>query len=56
MAGVVSIFEPLQNNLAVIDLSVPLNGVMTIAEEVDSQLGQAMDSYAVEAQLSSAPA
>jgi CheY-like chemotaxis protein len=52
----VSIFETLQKNLAVIDFSILLNGVMTIADEVDSQLSQAMDSYAAEAQFSSAPA
>jgi len=42
----VSIFETLQNNLATIDFSVLLLGVMTIADEVDSQLSQAMESYA----------
>ena len=41
----VSIFETLQKNLASIDFSVLLNGVMTIADEVDSQLSQAMDCY-----------
>jgi CheY-like chemotaxis protein len=41
----VCIFQTLQNNLATIDFSVLLIGVMTIADEVDSQLGQAMDSY-----------
>jgi hypothetical protein len=41
----VSIFQILQNNLASIDFSVLLIGVMTIADEVDSQLSQAMDSY-----------
>jgi ActR/RegA family two-component response regulator len=41
----VSIFKTLQSNLANIDFSVVLIGVMTIADEVDSQLGQAMDSY-----------
>jgi hypothetical protein len=41
----VSIFQILQNNLASIDFSVLLIEVMTIADEVDSQLSQAMDSY-----------
>jgi len=40
-----SIFQMLQNNLASIDFSLLLFGVMTIADEVDSQLSQAMDSY-----------
>jgi hypothetical protein len=38
----VSIFETLQNNLASTDYSVLLLGVMTIADEVDLQLRQAM--------------
>jgi DNA-binding response OmpR family regulator len=41
----VSIFDTLQHNLATIDFSVLLIGVMTIADEIDSQLSQAMDSY-----------
>jgi CheY-like chemotaxis protein len=41
----VCIFETLQNNLATIDFSIVLIGVMTIADEIDSQLSQAMDSY-----------
>ena len=41
----VSIFQTLQNNLASIDFSVLLTGVMAIADEVDSQLSQAMESY-----------
>jgi hypothetical protein len=41
----VSIFQTLQNNLASIDFSVLLIGVMTVADEVDSQLSQAMASY-----------
>lgn len=44
----VSIFQTLQNNLANIDFSVLLIGVMTIADEIDSQLSQAMASYVVE--------
>jgi hypothetical protein len=41
----VCIFDTLQNNLASIDFSVLLIGVMTIADEIDSQLSQAMDSF-----------
>ena len=41
----VSIFNTLQNNLATIDFSILLIGVMTIADEVDSQLSQAMSRY-----------
>ncbi len=44
----VSIFHTLQRNLANIDFSVLLIGVMTIADEVDSQLSQAIDSYLAE--------
>jgi DNA-binding response OmpR family regulator len=44
----VSIFQTLQNNLANIDFSVLLIGVMTIADEVDSQLSQAMKCYIAE--------
>jgi CheY-like chemotaxis protein len=52
----VSIFETLQKNLACIDFSILLNGVMTIADEVDSQLSQAMDSYIEESLLEPTPA
>jgi DNA-binding response OmpR family regulator len=38
----VSIFETLQNNLPNIDFSVLLQGVMAIADEIDSQLSQAV--------------
>jgi len=41
----VSIFSTLQNNLAKVDFSQVLLDVMTIADEVDSQLKQAMASY-----------
>jgi YesN/AraC family two-component response regulator len=44
----VCIFDTLQKNLATIDFSVLLIGVMTIADEVDSQLSQAMDSFIAE--------
>lgn len=47
----VSIFNTLQNNLASIDFSVLLIGVMTIADEVDSQLSQAMRSYIAESKV-----
>jgi len=45
----VSIFQTLQNNLNSLDYSTLLIGVMTIADEVDSQLSQAMRCYATEA-------
>ena len=44
----VSIFQTLQKNLANIDFSVLLIDVMTIADEIDSQLSQAMTSYVAE--------
>jgi CheY-like chemotaxis protein len=50
----VSIFETLQRNLASIDFSILLNAVMTIADEVDTQLSQAMDSYIGESLLEAA--
>jgi DNA-binding response OmpR family regulator len=52
----VSIFNTLQKNLASIDFSVLLIGVMTIADEVDSQLGQAMKSYISESKVDALPA
>jgi ActR/RegA family two-component response regulator len=52
----VSIFNTLQNNLASIDFSVLLIGVMTIADEVDSQLSQAMKSYIAESLEDALPA
>lgn len=52
----VSIFNTLQNNLASIDFSVLLIGVMTIADEVDSQLSQAMKSYIAESLADVLPA
>ncbi len=45
----VSIFQTLQNNLFRIDFSLLLLGVMAIADEVDSQLAQAMTAYVKEA-------
>ncbi len=44
----VTIFHTLQQNLGTIDFSVLLLGVMTIADEVDSQLSQAMTGYTAE--------
>jgi hypothetical protein len=41
----VSIFNTLQNNLPRVDFSQVLLDIMTIADEVDSQLEQAMHSY-----------
>jgi CheY-like chemotaxis protein len=41
----VSIFHTLQNNLVNIDYSVLLVGVMTIADEIDFQLSQAITSF-----------
>jgi len=41
----ISIFSTLQNNLSNIDFSLLLIGVMTIADEIDSQLSQAMKSF-----------
>jgi hypothetical protein len=41
-------FRTLQKNLATIDFSVLLIGVMTIADEVDSQLSQAMKRFTAE--------
>jgi hypothetical protein len=41
----ISIFSTLQDNLANIDFSLLLVGVMTIADEVDSQLSQAVKSF-----------
>jgi DNA-binding response OmpR family regulator len=52
----VSVFETLHKHLAIIDFGILLNGIMTIAEEVDSQLGQAMDSYMEESLLGATPA
>ncbi len=52
----VTIFDTLQQNLATIDFSVLLIGVMTIADEIDSQLSQAMDSYIAESVEDALPA
>ncbi|MFZ0136434.1 MAG: response regulator [Candidatus Sulfotelmatobacter sp.] len=47
----VSIFNTLQNNLDRVDFSKLLRDVITIADEVDSQLKQAMLSYTIPAGL-----
>lgn len=49
----VTIFQTLQKNLHSIDFSILLLGVMTIADEVDSQLSQAMACYIAESKLDS---
>ena len=41
----VTLFGTLQNNLSALDFSLLLPDVMTIADEVDSQLTQAMEGY-----------
>ena len=41
----VSIFEAMQQNLSALDFGLLLTDIMTIADEVDSQLTQAMNSY-----------
>ena len=52
----VSVFHTLQKNLARIDFSILLTEVMTIADEIDSQLAQAMTSYISESVGDSLPA
>ena len=51
----VSIFHTLQNNLYRVNFSLVLVGVMAIADEVDSQLAQAMASYVSESKLDDLP-
>ena len=51
----VSIFQTLQQNLQKVNFSVLLVDVMAIADEVDSQLAQAMTSYISEAKLDAEP-
>ena len=41
----VTLFETLQNNLNLLDFSLLLPDVMKIADEVDAQLTQAMQSF-----------
>lgn len=52
----VSIFQTLQNNLARVDFSLLLVGVMAIADEVDSQVARAMASYISESKHDLLPA
>jgi DNA-binding response OmpR family regulator len=52
----VSIFQTLQNNLSRVNFSLLLVGVMAIADEVDSQLAQAMASYVTESKVDLLPA
>jgi len=52
----VSVFSRLQKNLALIDFSIVLADVMTIADEIDSQLSQAMASYVAESAGNAMPA
>jgi CheY-like chemotaxis protein len=52
----VCIFHTLEKNLDCIDFSVLLRQVMTIADEVDSQLRQAMECYVEESLHDSLPA
>jgi hypothetical protein len=51
----VCIFHMLQKNLATIDFSILLFQIMTIADEVDSQLRQAMECYVAESSTDSRP-
>jgi CheY-like chemotaxis protein len=51
----VSIFQMLQDNLPRVDFSLLLVGVMAIADEVDSQLAQAMSSYVSQSQIDQKP-
>jgi len=51
----VSIFQTLQNNLFRVNFSKVLESVMVIADEVDSQLAQAMTSYVLESKVDALP-
>ena len=51
----VSIFQTLQNNLFRVNFSKVLESVMVIADEVDSQLAQAMTSYVQQSQVDGQP-
>ena len=51
----VSIFQTLQNNLYRVNFSLLLLGVMAIADEVDSQLAQAMTGYISESKVDGLP-
>ena len=50
------IFNTLQKNLEHIDFSILLTEVMTIADEIDSQLSQAMTSYVAASNDTKVPA
>lgn len=50
----VSIFNTLQSNLSTVDFSLLLLDVMTIADEVDSQLKQAIISFTAQAEITEA--
>jgi hypothetical protein len=52
----VSIFQTLQNNIHRVDFSLLLVGVMAIADEVDSQLAQAMAAFIAESKVDALPA
>jgi hypothetical protein len=52
----VSIFNTLQTNLSTVDFSLLLTDVMTIADEVDSQLKQTIVSFAESAAKTTAAA
>jgi CheY-like chemotaxis protein len=51
----VSIFQTLQSNLAHIDFSLLLTGIMTIADEIDFQLSQAMAGFTAESLSATLP-
>jgi len=51
----VNIFRTLQENLARIDSSILLVGVMSIADEIDSQLSHAIRSYTIESRADALP-
>jgi hypothetical protein len=51
----VSIFQTLQSNLYRVNFSQVLESVMAIADEVDSQLAQAMSCYVAESKVDALP-
>jgi CheY-like chemotaxis protein len=52
----VTIFKTLQNNLSTIDPSLLLSGLMTIADEIDSQLSQTMAGFLADSLPDAQPA
>jgi hypothetical protein len=52
----VTIFKTLQNNLSTIDPSLLLPGLMTIADEIDSQLSQTMAGFLADSLPDAQPA